>query len=88
MIENTFGHPRLGVTVTKKVGKANERNKLRRWVKETFRRSRAELGFDRLALDMVVNVKPSASETSYQLFSGDLVRSLARGVQRRRGSGS
>ena len=34
---NTLGGPRLGVTITKKVGVAVVRNRLRRLIKEAFR---------------------------------------------------
>ncbi len=39
---------RLGVTVTRKVGPAVKRNRIKRWVREAFRRERGALppGFD------------------------------------------
>jgi len=38
---NTLRKPRLGITVTKKVGNAVERNRIKRVVREVFRRNRA-----------------------------------------------
>lgn len=37
------GEPRLGITVTKGVGKANERNRIKRQVRETFRQNKEAL---------------------------------------------
>ncbi len=38
------GRPRLGVTVTRKVGNAVVRNRIKRQTREFFRRRRADLG--------------------------------------------
>lgn len=81
-IPNALGHPRLGITVTKKAGKAHDRNRLRRWVRELYRRSRAELELQNQGIDLVVNVKPAAAGCTFQEFSQDLKRVLAR-VSRR-----
>ena len=37
---NDLPHSRIGVTATKKLGKANVRNKLKRWTREIYRRQR------------------------------------------------
>ena len=75
---NDLGHSRLGVTATKKSGKANVRNRLKRWVREIYRRNREELAIDSAAVDLVVNVKPSSADASFDEFSRDLLRSLSR----------
>jgi ribonuclease P protein component len=77
---NDLQHSRIGITVTKKVGKANIRNRLKRWTREVYRRQREPLGLDARALDIVVNVKPNAAETSFQDYSRDLSRALERVV--------
>jgi ribonuclease P protein component len=77
-LPNGLGHPRIGVTVTRKAGKANVRNRLRRWVRETYRRTRSEAGLESRGLDLVVNVKPAAAGCTFQEFSEDLKRVLAR----------
>lgn len=66
----------MGVTATKKVGKANVRNRLKRWTREVYRRQREPLGLDHNALDLVINVKPVAADASFREFSGDLQRVL------------
>jgi ribonuclease P protein component len=75
---NDLQNSRIGITVTKKVGKAVIRNRLKRWTREVYRRQREPLGLDAQALDIVVNVKPSAAQTSFEEFSRDLTRVLER----------
>ncbi|HYC62657.1 MAG TPA: ribonuclease P protein component [Thermoanaerobaculia bacterium] len=75
---NGLENSRIGITVTKKVGKANIRNRLKRWTREVYRRQREPLGLDAHALDIVVNVKPGAAQTSFQDYSRDLTRVLER----------
>jgi ribonuclease P protein component len=75
---NALSHSRLGITATKKLGKANARNKVKRWTREIYRRERAGLSIDDRALDIVVNVKPSAAVASFADYSGDLSRALRR----------
>jgi ribonuclease P protein component len=69
---------RIGITATKKLGKANVRNRLKRWTRETYRRQREPLGLDARSLDIVVNVKPNAAAASFDEYSRDLARLLDR----------
>jgi len=73
---NDLPHSRVGVTATKKLGKANVRNRLKRWTREVYRRQREPLGLDRNALDVVINVKPNAAEANFADYSADLERGL------------
>lgn len=75
---NDLAHSRIGITATKKLGKANVRNRLKRWTREVYRRQREPLGIDRQALDIVVNVKPNAADATFQDYSRDLSRVLGR----------
>lgn len=79
-LANGLPFSRIGITATKKCGKANVRNRLKRWTREVYRRQREPLGIDGQSLDIVVNVKPNAAATSYDEFSRDLTRVLARVV--------
>jgi len=72
---------RIGITATKKLGKANIRNRLKRWTREVYRRQREPLGIDERSLDVVVNVKPNAAAASFTDYSRDLGRALQRVIR-------
>jgi len=78
---NDLPHSRIGITATKKLGKANIRNRLKRWTREVYRRQREPLGIDGQSLDLVVNVKPNAAEATFQDYSRELARVLERLVK-------
>lgn len=63
-------HPRLGITATRRVGSAVVRNRLKRRVREIYRRwsGRTELP----AVDLVVHLKPEAARASFAELEGDL----------------
>jgi ribonuclease P protein component len=78
---NTLGHPRMGVTATRKVGNAVMRHRLKRWIRETYRRwpERGRLA----SVDVVVHLKPEARQAGHADVERDLHRLL--GEQARRG---
>src|SRR5258706_16022567 len=73
---NGLSYSRVGITATKKSGKANVRNRLKRWTREVYRRQRGPLGIDALSIDIVVNVKPNAAQASWIDFNPDLQLAL------------
>lgn len=72
---NAVDHPRLGITVSRKVGRAVVRNRLKRWTRECFRRSPRRAGLP--AFDLVVHFKPAARTASFDAVCGELDRLLA-----------
>jgi len=58
---------RLGVTITKKTGSAVVRNRLRRRIRELYRRS----GLRESPQDVVVNVRPGAEGTAFEELARD-----------------
>lgn len=78
------GRPaRLGITVSKKVGKAHERNRVKRLVREAFRRHRAEIPS---GLDIVLVARNDRPPERYAEVVEELV-TAARRLQTRIGSG-
>jgi ribonuclease P protein component len=72
---------RLGISVGRRSGSAVTRNRLRRRVREIFRRQRPAVSG---GLRLVVNVKPSAAQTSFSEFARDYLSALERGLSRLR----
>jgi ribonuclease P protein component len=69
---------RVGVTVSRKVGGAVLRNKVKRWVRESCRRMKADLP---AAMDLVIVARPSAAHAGY----GPTASELANLARRARG---
>ena len=60
-VANEVGSCRLGITVTRRVGGAAQRNLAKRRLRDIFRRNRARL---EPALDLVINVHPAIFKRS------------------------
>ena len=61
---------RIGITATRKLGSAVLRNRIKRVVREIFRRS---VPASPIPLDVVINVRGSALAASHERLSDDLV---------------
>lgn len=55
-------HVRLGITTSRKVGSAPQRNRIRRLVREFFRRHRSRIA---APCDLVIIARPGAAALSY-----------------------
>lgn len=64
---------RLGITTSRKVGGAPQRNRVRRLVREFFRRNRGLIG----NVDVLVIARPSAAEISFASVDHELGSVLA-----------
>ncbi len=73
-VPNSLGHPRVGITATRKVGSAVVRNLAKRRVREIYRRwdEREKLP----SLDLVVHLKPSVRDCGFAELKADLLRLL------------
>ena len=71
--------PRLGISVPRRVGPAVTRNRVRRRLREIFRRGRALFG---APLSIVVNARPSAAQASFQELSEDFAGAVRRASAR------
>jgi ribonuclease P protein component len=68
---NALRNTRLGITVTKKVGSAVERNRVKRVVREVFRRNRQLFP---LSHDLVFIAKRGATDIDYRSLLSELQR--------------
>ena len=79
---NQLGHPRLGITASRKVGKAVVRQRLKRRIREIYRRwkDRGTLP----PLDLVIHLKVEAGTSNFETLRAELLRLL--GSLARRGA--
>lgn len=70
---NEIGTPRLGLSVSKKVGNAVTRNTVRRRLREVFL---SAVGRIPGSLDLVVSAKPPASEATFEELGEEFLRAL------------
>ena len=72
---NEIGTPRLGLSVSKKVGNAVTRNAVRRRIREVFY---STIGRVPGSLDLVVSARPPASEATFEELNQEFVRALGK----------
>lgn len=74
-VPNQLGHPRIGITASRKVGPSVVRHRIKRRIKEIYRRwnERGNLP----ALDLVVHLKPEARGSDFDTLRADLMRLFA-----------
>jgi ribonuclease P protein component len=82
-LKGATSRSRLGITATKKFGHAVARNRIKRVIREIFRKSRETTSSP--VVDLVVNVKMAAREQSYDRLEADLASRL-RELHRRLGA--
>jgi len=71
--QNDIGFNRLGVSVSKKVGGAVVRNRIKRLIKENLRLISVSTGYD-----LVVVVRPTAAEANFHQIGKSLLNLLDR----------
>jgi ribonuclease P protein component len=73
-LPNELGHPRLGITASRKVGAAVERHRLKRRIREIYRRSAERWQLP--AVDLVVHLKPEAKGFEFPALRAEVERLL------------
>ena len=72
--KNNLDHMRLGISVSKKLGKAHERNRLKRYVRESFKTRKDFLK----NYDIIIIVRPAAKGLSFLEFGSSIDHVLKR----------
>ena len=70
--KNACGRPRLGITVSRRIGSAVRRNRAKRLLREIFRRHKRELA----DVDIVVNGRASLPTSDYHRLEAELLSCL------------
>lgn len=78
LLPNELGQSRLGITTTRRVGPSVVRNRMRRVVREIFRRNRERFG----TMDVLVHVRPSGVGLPFPLLKSDLLSTVGRARRR------
>ena len=72
---NELGSPRLGLSVSRKVGNAVTRNAVRRRLREVFHSTLSEIPGN---WDLVVSARPAAAEASLRELKEEFARALGK----------
>jgi ribonuclease P protein component len=72
---NEHGNPRLGLSVSRRVGTAVRRNSVRRRLREVFRAGTTEIPGD---LDLVVSARPAAAKATFGELRAEFGKALGR----------
>jgi len=75
MLENGRPHHRLGITVSRKVGRAVVRNRIKRRLREIFRANKQAISPH---CDLVVNAKRAAARARDQEIQEDILKGILR----------
>ncbi len=75
MLENGRPHHRLGITASRKIGRAVVRNRIKRSLREVFRANKQAI-FPHC--DLVVNAKRSAARARNQQIQEDVLKGIQR----------
>jgi len=72
-LPNEFDFSRMGVVVSKKIGNAVKRNKIKRWIRTLFRRNKSLI---KNSLDFIIIAKKEIREASWIEVQEDYLKAI------------
>jgi len=72
-ISNNLDFSRMAVIASKKIGNAVTRNKVKRWMRELFRRNKGQL---KKQLDILIVIKRDIQETTWSVLREDYLAAI------------
>ena len=82
LAESTSGRPRLGISVPRRVGTSVRRNRVRRRLREIFRRTRSLFtDVSPRAMRLVVNARPSSAGAEFSELLEDYKSAVTRALR-------
>ncbi|MEM7050203.1 MAG: ribonuclease P protein component [Acidobacteriota bacterium] len=79
-VSNDLGHPRLGITASRKVGKAVVRQRIKRRIREIYRRWHRRSSLP--AVDLVVHLKAGVGPVEFHRLRGELQGLMRRVIRK------
>jgi ribonuclease P protein component len=81
-LSNTLAYSRVGVVASKKIGNAVTRNKVKRWIRELFRRNKNLLEFP---MDLLIVATSEMREASWAELKEDYLFAVKKIFEKRKG---
>jgi ribonuclease P protein component len=80
-LSNTISFSRVGVVASKKVGSAVVRSKVKRWMRELFRRNKDLLGFP---VDLLIVAAPEMKQATWPELKEHYLLAMGKMIEKRR----
>ncbi|MBM3284461.1 MAG: ribonuclease P protein component [Candidatus Aminicenantes bacterium] len=81
-LPNNLNFSRVGVVASRKIGNAVTRNKVKRWMRELFRRNKSLLGFP---VDMLIVARPEIKEAAWIALKDHYLAAINQMFKKKRG---